>query len=179
VEGKPIEVEYALTPEDFAAWMSNYETRPGRPRWLLNLVVAVAFVGALAEVVNAAVQGVPWPIVAGLVLLIAAIFVGFLFRQRLTALFLRRADIPTKSQCLAVRPEGLTVTTETTASLTAWEGVDRIVVTDTHAFFYLNKVAAHILPRRAFADESGFEKFVETVRTYREAAKLRSAANEL
>jgi hypothetical protein len=54
---------------------------------------------------------------------------------------------------------------ETTASLTTWEGIDRIVVTGTHAFFYLNWIAALILPRRAFADDREFEEFAQPVST--------------
>jgi hypothetical protein len=80
---------------------------------------------------------------------------------------------------LEVRPEGLAVTTETTASLTIWEGIDRIVVSDAHAFFYHKNVATHILPRRVFADERDFEEFVESARSYLEAAKLRSEAKRL
>ena len=167
-----MEVEYSLTPEDVAAWMSDYSS--GRPRrWLPYIGLALATVPLVAEIVRLVALRAPWPIVAAFVLFIPAIFGVFLFRKRLLRLFMRRADTPTKSQRLALRPEGLTITTETTASLTAWEGVDRIVVTDTHAFFYFNKVAALILPRRAFADENEFENFVERARSYHESARPR------
>jgi len=167
-----MEVEYTLTHEDFAAWMSDYSSGRQR-RWLPYVSLGLATVPLVAAIVKLVALHVPWPVVAIFVLLIPAIFGAFFFRRRLIALFLRRTDIPAKSQRLALQPEGLTITTETTASLTAWEGVDRIVVTDTYAFFYFNKVAALILPRRAFADENEFEKFVEKARSYHESAKPR------
>ena len=123
-------------------------------------------------------RGVPWPITAGFAVGNIIFVVFFLFRHRLTEHFLRRAGVRPETMSLEVRPEGLAVTTATRSSLTTWEGIDRIVVTKTHAFFYLNKVAALILPRRAFADEQEFEKFVETARGYYDAAKVSSESQQ-
>jgi hypothetical protein len=119
--------------------------------------------------------------VAG-VLLLGVLFVllAMLISKRQMAGILRRARlIPVRSMSLEVRPEGLALTTGTTASLTIWEDIDRIAVGDTHAFFYLNNVAALILPRRVFADGRDFEEFVKSARSYLEAAKLRSGARQL
>jgi len=88
---------------------------------------------------------------------------GYRDLKVLMAGVVQRARIPARSMSLEVRAGGLAVTTETTASLTSWEGIDRIVVSDTHAFFYLNNMAAHILPH----DERDFEEFVESARSYR------------
>src|SRR5262249_36026251 len=125
------------------------------------------------------------PVVAGVSLLLVVLFfvlVRFL-RPLIVKLLLagafRRARIPATSIGLEVRPEGLAGTTENTASLTLWEGIDRIVVSDTHAFFYLNNVSAHILPRRVFAGERDFEELVESARSYQEAAKLSCEAKQL
>src|SRR5215471_11954142 len=129
--------------------MSDHRlNRSGRRPWLPYLALGGASVALLVEVVKLAALGVPWPIVVGFALIIPALFVVYFFRRRLMAIFIRRANIPTQSQRLAIGPYGLTMATKTTASLTAWEGIDRIVVTD-YAFFYFNEVAAHVLPRRA------------------------------
>jgi hypothetical protein len=99
--------------------------------------------------------------------------------KRVIARAIRGARLPGRSMSLEVRLEGLAVTTATTASLTTWERIDRIVVRDTHAFFYRNDVATHILPRRVFAGERDFEEFVESARSYREAARRSSEAEQL
>jgi hypothetical protein len=97
--------------------------------------------------------GVPWLLVAGWSLFLVV-----------ELLLLPLFPYP---QRMEVRPEGVEVMTETTASLTTWEGIDRIVVTDTHTF-----LGAHILPRRAFEDDRAFEAFVDSARGSHEAAKL-------
>jgi hypothetical protein len=179
----PVKVEYSLTPEDYAAAMhERVQTSPGKPRWGPYGSMAAPFLALLGLGVMLAAQGFPWPVAVGVPLL--GLLLGVLFFlllpllifKCLTAGALRRARIPATSMSLEVRPEGLAVTTPTTASLTIWEGIDRIVVSDTHAFFYRSNVPTHILPRRVFADQRDFDEFVESARRYLEAAKLHSEA---
>ena len=185
----PVKVEYTLTPEDFAAAMhERVQKLFGKPRWTRYGSMAAVFPALLSLLSLGAMlvaQGFPWPVAAGITLLglllgvlCFVVFPQLIFKRQMAGIF-RRARIPATSMSLEVRPEGLAVTTRTTAYLTIWEGIDRIVVSDTHAFFYLNNVAAHILPRRVFADERDFEEFVESARSYQEAAKLSSEAKQL
>ena len=185
----PVKVEYTLTPEDYAAAMhERVQQLFGKPRWAQYGSMAAIFPALLSLLSLGAMlvaQGIPWPVAAGITLLglllgvLCFVVYPQLIFKRLTAGAFRRARLPITSMSLEVRPEGLAVTTGTTASLTIWKGIDRIVVSDTHAFFYRNDVATHILPRRVFADERDFEEFVESARSYLEAAKLRSEAKQL
>jgi hypothetical protein len=185
----PVKLEYTLTPEDYAAAAQESVQELFRmPRWaeyrtmaaFFPVLLSLAGLGAMLVA-----QGVPRPVAAGFLLLavlfgvLCLVLLPSLIFKRLTARFLRRARLSVTSMSLEVRPEGLAVTTGTTASLTIWEGIDRIVVSDAYAFFYRNDVATHILPRRVFADERDFEEFVESARSYLEAAKLRSEAKQL
>jgi hypothetical protein len=181
----PVKVEYTLTPEDYAAAMhERVQDALGKPRWAQYGSMAAPFLALLSLGAMLVAQGFPWPVAAGVPLL--GLLLGVLFFvllpplifKRLTAGAFRRARIPATSMSLEVRPEGLAVTTRTTASLTLWEGIDRIVVSDTHAFLYLHKAGAHILPRRVFADERDFEELVASARSYQAAAKLRSDARQ-
>jgi hypothetical protein len=185
-EGRPVKVEYTLTPEDYVAAIHEHvQNSLGKPRRAQYVSMAAPFLGLLSLGAMLVAQGVPWPVAAGVslfgLLLGVLCFVLFprLIFKRLTAGAFRRARIPATSMGLEVRPEGLAVTTRTTASLSIWEGIDRIVVSDAHAFFYRNNVATHILPRRVFADERDFEEFVESARSYQEAAKRSSEAKRL
>jgi hypothetical protein len=185
-EGKPVKVEYTLTPEDYAAAMhERVQNSPGNSRWAQYVSMAAIVLFLVSQGAMLVAQGLPWPVVAGVSLLLAVflfVLVRFLrpliFKLLMAGVF-QRARIPATSMSLEVRPEGLAVTTGTTASLTLWEGIDRIVVSDTQACFYLNNVGAHLLPRRVFADERDFEEFVESARSYQEAAKLSSEAKQL
>jgi hypothetical protein len=185
----PVKVEYTLTPEDYAAAAHERVQELFRmPRWAEYRSMAVIFPALLSLAGLGAMlvaQGVPWPVAAGVSLLglllgVLCFFVlpPLIFKRQMAGIF-RRVRIPVTSMSLEVRPEGLAVTTGTTASMTIWEGIDRIVVSDTHAFFYRNDIATDILPRRVFAEERDFEEFVESARSYLEAAKLRSEAKPL
>jgi hypothetical protein len=181
-----VKVEYTLTPEDYAAAVhERVQNSPGKPRWAQYVSLGAIFLLLLGQGAVFLAKGIPWPVVAAVSLLLAVLFfvlVRFLrpliFKLLMAGVF-QRARIPATGMSLEVRPEGLALTTGTTASLTTWEGIDRIVVSDTHAFFYLNNVAVHILPRRVFADERDFEEFVESARSYQEAAKRSSEAKQL
>ena len=180
----PVKVEYTLTPEDYAAAVhERVQNSPGKPRWAQYGSMAAIFPALLSLLSLGAMlvaRGFPWPVAAGVPLLglllgVLCFFVlpPLIFKRQMARIF-RRARLPGTSMSLEVRPEGLAVTTGTTASLTIWESIDRIAVSDAHAFFYLNNVATHILPRRVFADERDFELFVKSARSRLEAAKLRS-----
>jgi hypothetical protein len=181
-----VKVEYTLTPEDYgAAVYEHVQNSSPKPRWAQYRSMAAPFVALLSLGAMLVAQGFPWPAVAAVLLVGLLLGVLFFFLlpplifKRLTVGFIRRTRLPGMSMSLEVRPEGLAVTTGTTASLTIWEGIDRIVVSDTHAFFYRNNLATHILPRRVFADERDFEEFVESARSYLEAARLSSEAKQL
>src|SRR5262245_1122107 len=116
----------------------RFQISYGNPRWAQYRGLAAIFLVLLSQGVMLVAQGFPWPVVAG-VLLLGVLFVllAMLISKRQMAGILRRARlIPVTSMSLEVRPEGLALTTGTTASLTIWEDIDRIAVGDTHAFFY-------------------------------------------
>ena len=181
-----MKVEFTLTPEDYAAAMDGrVQNSLGKQRWAKYVSMAASFLFLLLSPGAILVGlGFPWPVVAGVSLFNAVLFFVLVFLhplifKRVMAGVMRRARLPAMSMSLEVRPDGLAVTTGTTASLTIWEGIHRIVVSDTHAFFCRNNVATHILPRRVFADERDFEEFVESARSYQEASKLSSEAKQL
>ena len=168
-----MKVEYTLTPEDFAAAAyDRFQYPPGTPRWAQYRGIAAIVLAFLTQGAILVAHRLPWPLVAAVLLLGVLCFVVLptLVFRRLIARAMRRTRLPGRSMSLEIRPEGLALTTATTASLTTWERIDRIVVRDTHAFFYGNDVATLILPRRVFAGERDFEEFVESARSYQEAA---------
>src|SRR5262245_35015472 len=94
----------------------------GKPRTAQYGSMAAPFLGLLSLGAMLVAQGVPWPVAAGVSLL--GLLLGVLFFvllpplifKRLTAGAFRRARISATSMSLEVRPEGLAVTTRTTAS---------------------------------------------------------------
>jgi hypothetical protein len=71
---------------------------------------------------------------------------------------------------LTLKPEGLTEATEVSENTTAWSGVERISVSEEHAFIYVNALAAITVPRRAFPSETEFNAFVSAATDLRAKA---------
>jgi hypothetical protein len=175
-----LKVEFTLTPDDYIALMRVQVQNPaGKSRWIPYLVVGFFLLAMLLKGAALVGNGVSWLVVVGATLFLEALmfivsrFLKTLIQKMIVSVF-RRGDrlLPT---CLSLeaRPEGLSIVSKNTASLITWEGINRIVVTSTHVFFY--SAAVYILPRRAFEDEREFEEFVESARIYHEAGKLMSA----
>jgi hypothetical protein len=63
---------------------------------------------------------------------------------------------------------------ETTSEQVAlrWTAIQRIEVTDQHAFFFTGPQTAYVLPRRAFSDAESFHQFLGKARSFFEAAKV-------
>jgi hypothetical protein len=74
---------------------------------------------------------------------------------------------------ITLTPAGIEEVSEQGSSATPWPVVERIVVTDKHAFIYINALAAVIIPRRAFADPAQFAAFVRTAQEDHRAANSR------
>ncbi|MFH1418413.1 MAG: YcxB family protein [Planctomycetota bacterium] len=66
--------------------------------------------------------------------------------------------------------EAFAESSEFSQSQTRWQAVDRIVVTDEHAFLYLSSMSAIIIPKRDFSAEGAFQAFVLKAREYHMAA---------
>jgi hypothetical protein len=70
----------------------------------------------------------------------------------------------------------LVLETDFSTSVTPWSGVEKIVTTESHAFFYCNPQGAHVLPMQAFGSEAEFTAFVEAARAFKDAGRRPGAA---
>lgn len=64
---------------------------------------------------------------------------------------------------LTIESGGLRETRPAGESLRRWSAVEKVLVTDTHAFVYTSAVEAFVLPRRAFESSDGFQQFVDAL----------------
>src|SRR5207248_336216 len=66
---------------------------------------------------------------------------------------------------------GITLHDLNGVTTTFWHALEQVGETDDHAFFYITKTLAHILPKRAFRDKEEFRQFVATARHYHDEAR--------
>jgi YcxB-like protein len=69
---------------------------------------------------------------------------------------------------LSITPEGLLHSTDYGDSKTYWKSVEKILSTDRHVFIYTSATEAHIIPKRAFPDESKYHEFIDATKRYHE-----------
>jgi hypothetical protein len=67
---------------------------------------------------------------------------------------------------IAIQPDAITTTTEQSATTFLWPAIERIEVTEDHAFFVTGPRRAFLLPAHAFPDKKDFLGFVETAKRY-------------
>jgi hypothetical protein len=67
---------------------------------------------------------------------------------------------------VTISPENITDSNELGQTTRAWRGVEKVAVTDEHAFIYIHALAAVTVPRRAFASPLEFDEFVRAAKAY-------------
>jgi membrane protein implicated in regulation of membrane protease activity len=175
-----MEIEYEVREDDVVALYRNHYKQGGSP---LPLRLVAMMLGMAAPV---SVAGVVWILAAGnpmiwdvfklLLIACVAVFLALLvvWRRYAPRWMLRQGK---NAQALGrhrltLTPERFVHTNDYSTESTLWSALERIAITNDHAFFYTTTLTAHILPRRAFADDRHFEEFTETARQYYDQANL-------
>ena len=79
---------------------------------------------------------------------------------------------------LSVGPTGINTMRRTGNVTRHWDSLDKIEITDTHAFIFCAKLILYFVPRRAFSGEGDFNRFVSLVNHYIKAAACNCPAGE-
>jgi hypothetical protein len=80
--------------------------------------------------------------------------------------------------CVEISPVGITSHVLYETSLMRWPGIQEIASTNEHVFLYTSPIAAIIVPKRAFADPTRCDLFIETVKRFRDEAIKRESGSE-
>ena len=171
-----LEVSYDLTPADLYAFqlralnLSPIARRTRRNSYLTLFLTFFAI--ASLSAINS--EGVGQVVISyGLVIVGFPVAAG-IFRMidkrhtHNTLVRLTREEQPDKglvgTHNLVLGPDGIIESTVVGESRVSWNGVDRIEDDSDHIFIYTTPHAAHIVPRRAFADAKDASRFLEFAR---------------
>lgn len=174
-------VEYTLTLEDVRVFLRYHRRHAPRPKgqpqhgwlWLVLLgllsaiMLAVEFTGKEPPSLSFSTW---WPVL----LFVVYAFFYFFGNKLLEGLKLRglqRNPRFFEKKTLAITPEALAASDSSAAETILWHAIERVIEQRDHAFFYISATHAHILPKRAFAEERQFEEFVKTARRYHAEAR--------
>ncbi len=171
-------IEYTNSPED-VLYLNLYHYQHSAAFRLRRLAAQYAFPFFLLAVALALLATNRASILTASPLLIVAVIWVF-FAPRLIQSNIRRqvkkmydkGDIE-GTLCghrLSLRPEGVVDRTQFGESKTPWRDVRGVITTGQHVFIYIGPLLAHIVPRRAFADDDQCQQFVDQVKSYCERA---------
>jgi hypothetical protein len=174
-EPDSLEVEFDLQPEDLLA-LQRFQGEENEGHfgweslWWLPLVLAVGaahFFGKEA----------PRVMVAGMAFLFGAVVGGW--ARRLLSWYPRAGpssvELPHldprdsweyEQQRVTIGPDGVKWAHPRRTVFWRWTAFWKIGVTNSHLFFFESSDTALIVPRRAFSDDGGYERFVVLVRRY-------------
>jgi hypothetical protein len=163
-------VEFALTAQDYVAY-----TRMTLKRSIWTKLVfwcpliLLLMIGLQACVMYSATGalGINADEIPALLILVAMLFfspiMGVVSRLRFQSAGFAKFRKPVRVE---ISPAGIRSTGGIADSLTPWSSVIDIVQTPAALYLFILKYNAHIVPRRAFADEAAFERFAATAQAY-------------
>jgi len=92
-------------------------------------------------------------------------------RKELLKTYLPGKNSVTGNHEITITPELIKSVGEMGEDIIRWDVIDNVVATEQHLFLTFHiSTQAYIIPRRAFENDTGFDKFAETARTYHQAA---------
>ena len=177
-----MEVEYELTPDDLYAfqWRGVFQSPRGR-RARRNVYLGWTLAVVLFAIVPAiGADGFTMSRVS-LGFIAIALPAVFLFQWCLERWIVRRAirellkdERPDKGHLgrhrLVLGEDGVHESTAVGESRTTWAGVDRVEQNPDYIFIYTTPAAAHVIPKRAFAEPQQADAFYQLSCTRKAAA---------
>jgi hypothetical protein len=181
-----VEIEFTLTEDDLIAFHKYHTEHPPAPtkpvstRGLWLIVVLLSLIVGLSLTAGGPRGNNPYYFYSCLALLLGTLSLIFSLPRMKNRQIARSVEADLEQakkarllgpQRLVIKPEGLTVMVSLRAGFVDWRGIEKVVVTEDHAIFYVTTYSAHVVPKRAFPDELAFMEFVTAVKRFRRAAE--------
>ncbi len=160
---QPVTLLYRLNEDDLLALNARVRVLLNLPGWLFNLIMRlIASLGSAIAV---------WSIDRSANTLVAAGLLGVVifaaFPRLMRYSVRKRANATYKPSQLDVRlvAEDRSILLEggENSSTIAWSSIERGEETRAHFFLFLTRLQAVIVPKRAFADASGMDRFRQMI----------------
>lgn len=161
-----MKLQYELTNQDFVDFNLNFiDTSPVMKRSLLIQrfifpLLLVASPATLSDLI-----GVPFPILmtvfSALALLWAIFFLKW-FKSRIARKsnkLIASGKVPGVIGPHELFIEQGVISDKTSASITRYEQIEKVIETHTHFFVYVSEVMAYIVPKKVFSSPEEFEAF--------------------
>jgi len=173
-----MKLQYELTSQDFIDFNINFiETSPVMKRSLLiqRIMFPILLLASPATLSN--VFDVPFGVLMTVFGVLAILWLAFYlkwFKYRIA----RKSEKLIKSGKVlgVVGPHELfveqgVISDKTSADITRYETIEKVVESRTHIFIYVSQVMAYIVPKRLFVNPSDLDVFRDVLSTFNKATE--------
>jgi len=179
IDDHGLHVEFELTVEELLAYNDFYQARSRAARdtfrraWAIRAVLYFC-VGAIACFYFqrfAVDYALALSAVIVIVLVIAWFYYPFQYRRAIRRMMQRHYSEDNSEAVFGRRRASLTpayfvISRRDSQTITRWQGVIEVCIQPSAIYVFVSSMQAHIIPRRAFADDSQFERFAQTAKDY-------------
>ena len=171
-----MQIEYELTKDDLFAfqWRSAYKSKQGRRGGLMVYLVCFLSFFFMSSLPTITTDGFHPENFDLRFLVTTFVFVAILY-WAFNRMFMRRAinqmlkqHEQDKGQLgrhqIVLDETGVIESTAVGETRTSWSGIDRVEQNEDYIFLYTQPHAAHVVPKRAFADTDDAQSFYEMAR---------------
>jgi hypothetical protein len=159
-----MEINIDLTRDDYADYNKYYFLNK-RLKKRLYLIIIVAF--CISFLVN---RGRPFDLLTYFMSLIFAGFVFAILYIGITILSIHLLKkLPADNGCIlgkkkfTITDEGLIEESESNVNLQKWKGIKSIETNNNSVFIFVDNIAAYVIPKRFFKDETEQENFIKAI----------------
>ncbi len=173
-----MEITYTLTPDDVVAF-HRFQVRHS-PAWRRSILTGIGTGVISAAVLFIIFRGweswinavfpVAFPIVY-IALYPISVYLG-VGRSGLNMVRDGKNKGLWGPHALAIDESGVRESTEVGESSVKWQGVERVAASPSHLYIFTGSNAAHVIPRRAFAEPQQADQFFHQAQAYFESARL-------
>jgi hypothetical protein len=158
--GPPFTITFRPTEGDFTAMMdAHWSVTPGR-------VLRVRFLKAIVVICGLFTAYLAWktrdPVEIGLALLLLFMLPAVtLINNAAYGMVFKRQRLGETDATITIDETGIAADTPLTQQKFAWSAVRKISVTDSHAFAWIHRYLAIMLPAAAFGDRATFDRAID------------------
>lgn len=165
-----IEISVELSKKDYSGYLRYYFLRR-RAKKMILVIIAIILVSTISLSI-----GKPFEItsflddlfLASISMLVLILILGSIFGVLIRFMPMTDAKKAGKRK-YTINREGITIETETSSIFQKWTGIVTIEQNKDLILLFVNRVGAHIIPKRYFVNQDQLKSFIAEIKEYKNA----------
>ncbi|MCJ7522354.1 MAG: YcxB family protein [Dehalococcoidia bacterium] len=173
-----MDIEFENTMDDILALNTyHFQRSPGARRnrlifqYVLPGIPALIYLALVFGGGSSELSALPWLLLAMLLFVLGPFSVRRSLKRRVVKMVAEEQGRgAVGGHRLSITRSAVTDKAGSGKTTTNWTDVKKVVLMDNYVFIYIGDTSAHIVPKRAFPDETAWKEFKDTIGRYYQAA---------